>query len=133
MFREALANATAAAHLAYFCGVVACFAAIIFGPARWRWTRNVWVRLVHALAIAVVLVENTVGLACPLNSVEWQLRGSITGVREASTGFGGVLDSLLFHVISGRVLNGLWWLFGALAVALMFLVPPRQPWHRRAV
>jgi hypothetical protein len=125
MLREALANLTAAAHLTYFFGVVAGFVCIILGPPRWTWTRNIWFRLAHAVAIAIVLVENTFGLACPLNAAEWQLRTSTTGAQEATAGVGSVLDRLLFHVISGRALNGLWWLFGVLAVAFWVTAPPR--------
>jgi len=125
MLREALANFAAAAHLAYFFGVSGGFVCIIFGPSRWTWTRSVWFRLAHSIAIVIVLFENTVGLACPLNTVEWQLRASTTGAQEATRGVGSVLDGLLFHVISGRLLNGLWWLFGVLAVVSFVTMPPR--------
>jgi hypothetical protein len=125
MFREMLANLTAAAHLAYFAGVVIAFACIVFGPTQWTWTRNIWFRLAHIAAVGIVLVENTFGFACLLNAAEWQLRTSTTGAPEATTGVGSILDGLLFHVISGRVLNGLWWLFGVLAITLLIVRPPR--------
>jgi hypothetical protein len=33
-------------------------------------------------------------------------------------------DRFLFHAISGRVLNDLWWAFAVLAVLLMVVKPP---------
>jgi Protein of Unknown function (DUF2784) len=123
--REALANLTAAAHLAYFCVVVVGFVCIIAGPRQWSWTRNIWFRLGHLIAIAVVVVEDAGAFNCPLNNLEWGLRTSTGGTQEASAGLGGMLDQLLFHSISGRVLNDLWWAFAVLAIVLMVFKPPR--------
>jgi hypothetical protein len=130
MVADALANLTAAAHILYFTAVVAGFLVVILGPPAWRWTRGVWFRVAHLIAIAIVLVENTFGLACPLNRLEWGLRAGApaAATTEASTGMGFVLDQVLFHTIGGNVLNGLWWAFGVLAVALWFISPP----YRRA-
>jgi hypothetical protein len=123
--QQALANLTAAVHLAYFGAVVVGFVCIAFGPPDWTWTRNVWFRLLHLIAIAIVVVEDAGAFSCPLNNLEWRLRTSANGTREASAGVGGLLDQLLFHAISGRVLNNLWWAFAALAVLLMVTKPPR--------
>jgi uncharacterized protein DUF2784 len=130
MVREALANVTAAVHIAYFAAVVAGFVCIIFGPREWTWTRNLWFRLSHAVAIAIVVVEDAGAFSCPLNRLEWGLRTSTSGVREASAGVGGALDQMLFHSISGRVLNDLWWAFGVLALVLLVVVPPRLSTQR---
>jgi hypothetical protein len=131
MLREVLADLTAAFHLAYFSAVVAGLVCIWVGAKDWAWTRNLWFRLSHLLAIGIVLVENTFGLSCPLNRLEWGLRAAApaaaapAAAKEASTGVGFVLDQLLFHTLSGNLLNGLWWVFGVLALALLVLVPPR--------
>jgi hypothetical protein len=119
---EALANLTAVAHLAYFFGVVVGFIVIVAGPVHGI-QRNLWFRLGHMIAIAIVVVEDAGAFRCPLNNLEWGLRSSASGTREASVGLGGVLDRLLFHAISGRVLNDLWWVFAVLAVLLMFVRP----------
>ena len=121
--RDALANITAAVHLAYFGAVVAGFVCIL--TARWTWTRSVWFRMGHIAAIAIVVVEDAGAFTCPLNNLEWGLRTSASGTREATVGIGGLLDQLLFHAISGRVLNDLWWMFAGLAVVLLFVKPPR--------
>jgi hypothetical protein len=124
LMREALADLTATIHLAYFGAVVVAFVCIAFGPQRWNWTRNIWFRLAHLLAIAIVVVEDAGAFSCPLNNLEWGLRTTVNGTREASAGVGGLLDLVLFHTLSGRVLNGLWWVFAVLGVALLFLKPP---------
>jgi len=124
LMHTALADAIAAAHIVYFVGVVAGLIAIAVDVA--PWTRNIWFRTIHFAAIAIVVVENLGAFSCPLNSVEWHLRVSATGSRETSIGVGGVLDQLLFHTISGPVLNGLWWLFARCAVFLLIAKPPCQ-------
>jgi len=79
------------------------------------------------IASAIVVVEDAGAFSCPLNNLEWGLRTSTSGTREASAGPGGMLDQLLFHAISGRVLNDLWWAFAVLAVVLMVVEPPASP------
>ena len=125
MLREVVADATAALHLAYFVGVVAGLLCIAFGPPHWTWTRNLWLRLAHALAIAIVVVENAGAWACPLNVIEDGLRTSSSGARQTATGTGYLLDQLLYHVLSGRVLEILWLAFAVAAVTLFVTKPPR--------
>ncbi len=124
-----LANTVAALHLAYFVFVVASFVCIILGAVEgWSWIRNPWFRIAHAVAIAVVVMEDAIQVNCPLNVLEHGLRATPVVTQEASTGFGWVLDGLLFHTIPGSVLIPLWRVFGALVVVLMFAVPPRPAW-----
>ncbi len=85
-----------------------------------------WFRLLHLIAIAIVVVEDAGAFSCPLNNLEWGLRTAASGTREASAGLGGMLDHLLFHSISGRALNDLWWAFGVLGVVLLFVKPPTR-------
>jgi len=120
----ALANLTAALHLLYFGFVVAGFVLIVTGPAHGI-GRNLWFRLGHLVAIAIVVVEDAGAFSCPLNNLEWGLRASLSGSREASAGIGGLLDRLLFHAIPGPFLNDLWWAFAVLAILLMVVKPPQ--------
>ena len=120
------ANLIAVIHLAYFIFIVGGMAATVLGP-RWgiAWVRNLWFRVAHLLAIYVVLVEDVTGFPCPLNVLQWGVREAATGSTEAKTGVGGLLDYLLYHTISPLALDVIYWSFGVLVVALLWIVPPR--------
>lgn len=81
--------------------------------------------MVHLLSIFVVLAETLTGLNCPLNVAESSLRAPGIENAEASSGFGYVLDQLLHHTISERILEGLYWTLGLASLLLLFVAPPR--------
>jgi hypothetical protein len=120
---DAFANLVTIVHLAYFVFVVGGFIAIV--ARRSSWVFNPWFRILHLLSVFVVLAEDLIGFNCPLNILESSLRSPETGVAEASSGFGYVLDQLLHHAISERTLDVMYWTLGAASVLLLFFVPPR--------
>lgn len=120
---DAFANLVTIVHLAYFVFVVGGFIAIV--ARRSSWVFNPWFRILHLLSVFVVLAEDLIGFNCPLNILESSLRSPETGVAEASSGFGYVLDQLLHHTISERMLDVMYWTLGAASVLLIFFVPPR--------
>jgi hypothetical protein len=120
---NALANIVTIFHLAYFVFVIGGFIVIV--GQRSAMVRNLWFRIVHLLTVFVVLAEDVVGFNCPLNVLEGSLRAPETGGAEALSGLGYVLDELLHHTISERVLDGMYWTLGATSVLLLILVPPR--------
>ena len=123
---DALANVVTIVHLTYFVFVVGGFLGIVLGPARgWTWVFNPWFRIMHLLSVLVVLAEDLTGWNCPLNVVESSLRSPGTENAEASSGFGYLLDQLLHHTLSERVLDGVYWTLGVASVLLLFFVPPR--------
>jgi len=120
---QVLANLVAIVHLLYFVFVVLGSLAIaIGGLRRWEWVRNSWFRILHLLAIWIVLGEDVIGLVCPLNVAESGLR-SAASAPEAGVGRG--LDHLLYHTIHGRPLDAIYWSLGVLSLLLLFLVPPK--------
>lgn len=125
------ANLLAVIHLAYFVFIVGGMAAILLAPsAGITWVRNPWFRIAHVLAIYFVLAEDVFGFQCPLNVLQWNARTAATGSTETATGVGGVLDYLLYHTVSGTVLNVMYGCFGVLVLALLWIVPPQ--WRRPA-
>ncbi|MGH9645796.1 MAG: hypothetical protein ACRD4E_03175, partial [Bryobacteraceae bacterium] len=92
---------------------------------RARLVSNPWFRIIHLISVFFVLAEDIVGLNCPLNVAETSLRTTEYGRAEASLGIGYVLDQLLHHTISGRVLDDMYWTLGVASILLPFLVPPR--------
>ena len=74
LFRIA-ADATVCFHMAYVLFVVLGQAAVIVGAVcGWNWIRNTTFRLLHLLAISIVVVESWLGITCPLTTVEKYLR-----------------------------------------------------------
>jgi hypothetical protein len=123
---DAVADAIAAMHIAYFVYVAGGSVAIIVGGIRrWKWVRNPWFRFSHLAAVYIVVFENMFNIQCPLNTAEWQLRSDSQAVVEASSGVGGLLDHLLFHTIPGNVLNVMYSVLAVLLLVALVLVPPR--------
>jgi Protein of Unknown function (DUF2784) len=119
---QTLANLVAILHLAYFAFVVLGFSGIVIGSFRhWKWVRNSWFRILHLLAIYIVLAEDVIGLVCPLNVAESGLRKSALAPE---SGGGRLLDRLLYHTIHGRPLDAIYWSLGIASLALLLLVPP---------
>lgn len=62
-------------HFAYAATLVLGYLAILIGWRRkWEWTRNVWFRFAHLAMILVVVTRVFYGGACPLTTLEKNLR-----------------------------------------------------------
>ena len=118
-----LANAVLVLHVCIAIFVVAGLGLIVAGNvARWRWVNNLWFRLAHVLAIAVVVAETWLGIACPLTVLEMSLRAR-AGVATYGGGFiehwlGRLLyyDAppsafILAYSVFGLLVAGTWWYF----------------------
>ena len=126
LLADIAANLIAVVHLVYFVFIVGGVVAIVLGPARGvAWVRNPWFRIGHIVAIYMVLVEEVTGFPCPLNVLQWRARIVATGSTETTAGVGGLLDYLLYHTVSPLALDIMYWSFGVLVVALLWIVPPR--------
>jgi len=125
---DLLANLVTIVHLAYFVFVVGGFVGIVVGSARRRtWVFNPVFRIINLLSVIIVLAEDVTGWNCPLNAAESSLRSPGVENAEASSGFGYLLDQLLHHTISERMLEVMYWTLGLASLLLLFFVPPR--WH----
>jgi len=127
-----LADVVAMFHAVYVAFVVGGFALIITGAARrWQWTRALWFRIAHFGAIAFVCIDEILGRACPLTSLESRLRAA-GGASKYSRDFVGYwLDRLIFYDFPPRVFLFAYVGFGLLVAATLILVPPRLPGRRR--
>src|SRR5713101_6009461 len=84
-----LADGVAVFHAAYVAFVTIGFALIAAGIAmRWEWVRAFWFRVAHLGAIAFVCAESLMGTACPLTTLEGQLR-AMSGEASHSRDFVG--------------------------------------------
>jgi pheromone shutdown protein TraB len=71
-----LADTVLVLHLLLVLFVVAGLAAVVVGNLlRWRWVNGIGFRVAHGAAIAVVVAQAWLGIACPLTTLESWLRG----------------------------------------------------------
>jgi hypothetical protein len=124
-----LANIVIIVHISYFVFVLGGIIAILIGPRRnWKWTRNIWFRLLHIAAVYVVVLEDIFHFECPLNTMEWKLRPAAEAGAAATatpSGITGSLDFLLRHTIPGPVLHLFYW-----SAAVFLLASLIGDWHR---
>jgi len=127
------ADIIAIAHLGYVVFVVLGFALIFSGIIfSWTWTRNLWFRLAHLLAIGGVALEALLGIDCPLTVLEYNLRYAPHLSEEKPSFIGNLIDALLYY-------HAPEWLFSTLYTALAFLgvitfiiAPPTRKGHSGA-
>ena len=123
-----LADAVLALHFTVVIFVVGGFALIVAGNLNGRRSVNArWFRLLHLVAIAIVVAEAWLEITCPLTTLEMWLRaqagaGVATGYSESFVGHW--LQRLLFYSAPPWVFVLAYTVFGALVVAVWFRFPP---------
>jgi hypothetical protein len=122
-----LADAILALHVGVVMFVIFGQLAILIGAwRRWRWIRNVALRLTHLLLMVFIAAQSWLGQPCPLTVWEMQLR-DIAGQTTYRVSF-------IEHWLSRLIfLDAPWWVFVAvytafagLIVASWLLIPPRR-------
>ena len=118
-----LADVVLVVHFAYVLFVVGGLAAIWLGYALgWQWVRGWWFRVLHFAAIALVAIEATIGVFCPLTLLEDWLRPG----RESGTSFvQRWLHALLFYDWPLWVFTAMYLSFAAAVGLTFFFLPPR--------
>lgn len=122
-----LADLVLALHVGVVLFVVGGLAAVIVGNLRgWAWVNRPAFRLLHAAAIAIVVAEAWLGLACPLTTWEMALR-----VRAGATTYAGSfvqhwLQALLYWDAPPWVFTLAYTAFGALVAFTWLRYPPRR-------
>lgn len=113
-------------HVGYVAFVIGGLLAVLVGWARgWKWTQNTPFRVLHLLAIAIVVGESCCEVACPLTTWEQSLR-TLAGESSYRGDFiANCVHDLLFFEAEPWVFTACYTLFG-LAVLLTFVLhPPR--------
>ena len=122
-----LADLTLALHAAYVLFLVGGQVLILLGwVCRWRWTRYLWLRLMHLIAIGFVMLEAWLGVRCPLTVLENMLRRQ-SGVTMYERSFiSHWLERLLFYAAPEWVFTAIYTVFTGLVVVTWLLYPPTR-------
>lgn len=122
-----LADLIVVIHLAYVAFVVLGQAAILLGAAlRWGWIRNLYFRLAHLGAIALVAAEALLGIVCPLTRWENQLRRLAGESVDGHSFVARWTHAILFYRGPEYVFTAIYVAFAAAVLLTLWLVPPRR-------
>lgn len=125
-----LADAILVVHVLFVCFVVFGLLAIYLGYAlNWQWVRNLWFRLLHLVAIGIVVVQSWLGMICPLTVWEMALRKQAGAGTYAGSFIQHWLHQLLYYSAPDWVFMLLYSAFGLLVLASWFLLRPGS-WSR---
>jgi hypothetical protein len=123
-----LADVVLIMHALFIAFVILGFVLIVIGAVkRWVWIRNRWFRLVHVLAIAIVVAQAWLGWICPLTEWESRLREAAGGVGYTRSFVAHWLHEVIFYDVDPGVFTALYTLFGMAVLLAWRLVPPRRP------
>ena len=125
-----LANAVLLAHVAVAAFVVVGLVFVVVGSLLgWQLAGNIWLRLAHIAAIAVVVGEAWLGVTCPLTSLEMSLRSKAGDGTYNGSFIEHWLQQLLYYSAPPWVFVLLYSLFFLAVAATWWYFPPR-PWRR---
>ena len=120
------ADALLLLHLLVVIFIVAGLLLVYAGGLRgWSWVRNPWFRIIHLIAIGVVVVQAWAGELCPLTVWEQGLRLRAGGVAYSGSFIAHWLGELLYYEAPMWVFALCYTVFGALVLAAWYLVRPR--------
>lgn len=123
---QILADMVLTIHAVIVLFVVGGLALIVTGNLRgWVWVNNLWFRLAHVIAIAIVVLQAWLGGLCPLTTLEMWLRS-----KAGEAGYSGSfvqywLQELLYYEAPAWVFILAYTLFGVLVVLTWWYCPPR--------
>ena len=122
-----LADVVVALHAAFIVFVVGGQVLILAGwAAGWRWVRNLWLRLLHLLAIVFVVLEAWLSVPCPLTVLEWKLRRLAGVASYEGTFIGEWLHWLIFYDAPSWVFTVVYTAFAALVVVTFVGCRPKR-------
>ncbi|MGM0564216.1 MAG: DUF2784 domain-containing protein [Pseudomonadota bacterium] len=120
-----LADSILIVHFLFVCFVVFGLLCIYLGFfLNWRWVRNRMFRVLHLLAIGVVVLQSWAGVICPLTTWEMSLREAAGGASYSGSFIQHWLQSLLYYSAPEWVFVVVYSVFGGLVLASWFVVRP---------
>jgi hypothetical protein len=128
-----LADLVLVLHFGVVVFVVGGLGLIVAGNLRgWHWVNRPALRFAHLAAIAVVVAESWLGVACPLTTLEAWLRAQAGSPQGAQGFIEHWVSRLLFYEGPPWVFALAYTAFGLLVVAVWWRFPPRRGGRRRS-
>lgn len=126
-----IADALLLTHALFVAFVVAGLLLIVTGGMlSWRWVRNPWFRLLHAVCIGIVVVQSWFGVICPLTTWEMVLREKAGEVAYEGSFIAYWVSKFLYYQLPEYVFMLAYTAFGLLVLASWYWVRP-DPFSRR--
>lgn len=100
------------------------------GLCSWRWVRNPWFRLLHLIAISIVVLQSWFGIVCPLTTWEMALREKAGEAVYTGSFIAHWLESILYYRAPAWVFITVYTAFALLVLASWLWVRPR-PFKKR--
>lgn len=117
-----LATTILVVHFAFVVFVVFGLLLILIGlAARWSWIHNSYFRIMHLVAVAIVVLQAWLGRLCPLTIWENALRRRAGQAGYDETFIDHWLHKILFYQAEPWVFTTIYTCFGALVLLAWFL------------
>lgn len=122
-----LADIVLLVHLAVVVFVVGGLFAIVAGNLRgWSWVNSPVLRVIHAAAIGIVVLQAWLGQDCPLTVLESWLRRLAGSAAYAGGFIEHWVHQVLFYQAPTWVFTVIYSLFAAIVAATWWYFPPRR-------
>jgi hypothetical protein len=120
------ADALLLLHVLFVAFVVIGLLLIFAGKARrWPWVRNRWFRVLHLLAISVVVIQSWFGMICPLTTLEMAFRSRAGDSQYVGSFMVHWLETILYYQAPPWTFAVSYTVFGAAVIGSWFWVSPR--------
>lgn len=114
-------------HALFVAFVVIGLVLILIGKVcSWNWVRNPWFRLIHLVAIVLVVFQAWFGLICPLTSIEMALRSHAGDTVYSGSFISYWLERLLYYQLPPWVFAVCYTAFAVIVIASWYWVRPRR-------
>jgi len=124
---QGLADLVLVAHAAYVVFVVGGQVLIVIGWIRgWEWTRGRMFRLLHLVAIGLVMLEAWLGINCPLTMLENFLRLQAGVAAYENSFIVHWLRWVIFYAAPEWIFTLIYTVFTTLVILTWLAYPPRR-------
>ena len=114
-------------HVLFVAFIVIGLVSVFIGELlSWSWIRNPWFRLLHLVAIGVVVIQAWFGIICPLTMLEMELRLQAADMVYTGSFISYWLGKVLYYELPPWVFVFSYTIFAAVVIYSWFWIRPRR-------